>query len=191
MKDHSKQILFHGKFKRFISVAGWEFTERVGCGGVVAVIPIIDHPVPKLVFVEQYRVPVRRNVIELPAGLANDTEAFAEETLEDAARRELFEETGYQAGKMEYLAQGPASAASLTDIIHLFLATELKKTGAGGGDETENIKVHEIYVSDVDDWLRQKEREGFWVDPKVYAGLYLLNRRGTEKTKGDKSCQKS
>jgi len=167
----SREILHEGNFKRFLREAGWEFTERLRVGGVVGILPISKGET--VILVEQARIPVGKRVIEIPAGLANDQEEWAHETLEDAARRELQEETGYEAGKMELLFGGPIASASLTDIVHLFLATDLEKVSDGGGDESEDILVHEVSLQDIVSFLKQKEQEGFLVDPKIYSALYL------------------
>ncbi len=171
---NKKEVLVEGRFKRFIRHLGWEFTERKNCHGVVAITAVTENG--ELLLVEQFRVPVNRFVIELPAGLAGDIPGEDTETLATAARRELFEETGYEAESMELVAEGPASAASLSDVITLFRARGLKKTGPGGGDETENIRVHEVSLKDLDAWLQQMQREGRYVDAKVYAALYFLEK---------------
>ena len=69
----------------------------------------------ELLLVEQYRPPPNARVIELPAGLAGDDDGA--ETLTDAARRELLEETGYHAGSLVKVAEGPASAGATGCVI--------------------------------------------------------------------------
>ncbi len=173
------EVLYEGQFKRFMRLKGWEFVERTCGRGVVAVIA--KTPEDKILFVEQFRVPVAQFVIEFPAGITADGLSHAHETDEEAARRELLEETGYHAEELEFIGKGPSSAASVTDIIFLSRARGLKKVGPGGGDHTEVITVHEVASHQVDTWLRQKEREGCLVDPKVYAGLYFLARENHPK----------
>ena len=84
------------------------------------------------------------------------------EDLADAARRELLEETGYEADGMTKLGAGAASAGMSDEVITLFLATGLKKTGAGAGDGSEQITVHEVPVADVPAFLAQGPARGGW-----------------------------
>ncbi|MFZ5802077.1 MAG: NUDIX hydrolase [Candidatus Omnitrophota bacterium] len=171
-KKGEKVLLMEGKYRRFVSVDGWEYLERKNCDGVVAILGVTDQN--EVVLVEQYRPPVGKHVIEFPAGLVNDLAHLPDETMEDAARREFFEETGYEAGKMERLGEGPASCASLADIIVLYRAMGLKKVGLGGGDAMEDIRVHTVPLSGIHAWLKARRAEGFYIDPKIYAGLYIL-----------------
>lgn len=169
-----KKVLFEGKYRRFVNENGWEYTDRVNSGGIVAIVA--RTPEGKILFVEQHRAPVGRSVIELPAGLVSDCPQFANETMETAANRELLEETGYEAERMTFLAEGPASSAALSDVISLYYAEGLQKKGIGGGDETENITVHEVEESELDVWLAEMRNSGRYVDPKIFAGLYFLKQ---------------
>lgn len=165
---------YEGKYKRFVSVDRWEFVERLNCWGIVGVLAVTEDQ--RVILVEQMRIPVGKPVIEFPAGLA-DGAAGQGETLEDVAKRELLEETGYEAKKMKLCTQGPISSGSTSDILSLFRAQEIKKVGPGGGDATEAITVHEVPLLEIDSWLKQKEEEGILIDSKVYAGLYFLNQK--------------
>lgn len=165
-----KKILGEGKFLRLCQEGRWEWVERVNCTGVVILVG--KTPEGRVLLVEQYRFSCKRNVIEFPAGLVGDLSQ--EESLEAAAGRELLEETGYQAESFRSLTEGPPSAGMSPETVTFFLATGLKKVGQGGGDETEQICVHEIPVPEVETWLKSQQEKGKWVDPKVYAGLYFL-----------------
>ncbi len=169
----SKKILYQGKWLQFCQDGRWEWIERVGCSGVVIVVAVNDQG--KLILVEQYRRSVDQNMIELPAGLVNDEERD-HETMEEAAKRELLEETGYQADRLELLCEGPPSAGLSSEIISFYLATNLKKVSDGGGDEHEAIVVHEVLLSEVEEWLEMRRKEGKGVDPKIYVGLYFLKK---------------
>ncbi len=170
--NFAPSTLYEGQFKRLVSRDGWEFVERVKCCGIVAILAVTGDR--KVILVEQFRVPVGKNVIEFPAGLADKHNGREEETLEDAAKRELLEETGYLADKMIPCISGPVSSSSSSDIMVLFRAIGLKKVAEGGGDHTESITVHEVALSSVDRWLLKKEKSGVLIDPKVYSGLYFL-----------------
>lgn len=173
-KDKQKKILAGGSYLRMVEKNGWEFFERVNCNGLVVIVAIT--PAGNIIFTEQLRVPQGRNVIEFPAGLANDLKPAQNESLQTAAKRELLEETGYVAKRWVKLTQGPTSSGSSTEVITLFLARGLQKVGAGGGDHTESIIVHEVPLAKVDGWLAQKQRTGRLIDPKIYAGLYFLQK---------------
>ena len=165
------EIVSDGKHIQLVRRGGWEFARRKGISGIVGVLAVTEDR--KLVLVEQHRPPVGARVLELPAGLAGDAKGHEQEDLADAARRELFEETGYEARSVERVAAGAASAGMTDEIITLFRATGLTKTGEGTGDETEDITVHEVPLAGVVDWLAAREREGKLVDLKVYCGLYF------------------
>jgi ADP-ribose pyrophosphatase len=119
---------------------------------------------------------VGKRVIELPAGLAGDAKGHEDEDLEVAARRELLEETGYEARRMERVAAGAASAGMTDEVITLFVATGLKKVGPGEGDGEEEIIVHEVSLDRAMEWLSEQERGGRLIDLKVFAGLYFAER---------------
>lgn len=175
MEQHpTKQVLGEGKYLRLVHQAGWEYAERKNVSGVVVIVPVTSDR--RIVLVEQRRLAVAASVIELPAGLAGDIADEADESLATAAARELVEETGYVAGKMKFLTTGPPSAGLGDEVTSFFLATELKKVSTGGGDETENIQVHEIPLSEVHDWLEEQRRQGKQLDVKIYAGLYFVGR---------------
>jgi ADP-ribose pyrophosphatase len=72
------------------------------------------------------------------------------------------------------LAGGPVSSGVSSEIITFYKAVDVVKKGAGGGDATESIKVHEVPLREVDLWLYEMGKKGFLVDPKIYAGLYFL-----------------
>lgn len=102
--SHEKRIITSGKYVNLATRRDWEFVERKNISGIVAIVAVTDSG--KLLLIEQYRPPVDKNVIELPAGLAGDSRENAGEALENAARRELLEETGYAAREMEQLVAG-------------------------------------------------------------------------------------
>jgi ADP-ribose pyrophosphatase len=126
--------------------------------------------------IEQFRPPVGKRVIEIPAGLAGDETGHEMEELAAAARRELLEETGYEAKTMKPVGEGPPSAGICDEVIAMFVATGLTKTGDGAGDGSEDITLHEVPVSRVPAFLKRKAREGCLIDLKVYGGLYFLNQ---------------
>jgi ADP-ribose pyrophosphatase len=168
---------FSGKYLRVIKEWGWEYVERSNCSGIVVIIAIKKDR--KLLLVEQYRIPVKKPVIEFPAGLVGDLRENPDELLITAAKRELLEETGYEATHMDFLIEGPPSAGLSSEILTFFYATGLRKVTTGGGDHTESIKVYEIPLKEVDEFLFKKRKQGILIDPKIYSGLYFLNKNGT------------
>lgn len=166
--------LYGGRYLRLVERDGWEWVERSNASGVVVIAAITAEEA--LLLVEQFRVPVNAPVIELPAGLAGDIAGEEDEALAIAARRELHEETGYEAERMEPFFEGPTSAGLTTETVSFFHAHGLRKTGPGGGDESEDITIHEVPLSDLAGWLERRQSEGALVDPKIFAALYFLNR---------------
>jgi ADP-ribose pyrophosphatase len=174
MNGNSTPIVqWEGKFLRVLKCGRWEYVDRKKSTGVAVIVAVTDEG--KLVLVEQYRVPVGHRVIELPAGLAGDVPGEGSETVATAARRELREETGYEAGEMTWLASGPPSPGLASEIVTFLRATGLRRVAAGGGESHEQIQVHEIPLDQVADWLQSKMAQELLVDPKVYAGLYFAN----------------
>lgn len=167
--DH---ILHEGRFLRLRQRGRWEYAERTNAAS--AVIIVATTPEDRVLFVEQFRVPVQARSIEMPAGLVGDL--GGSESVESAAARELIEETGWEAGRIDYLMAGPSSSGMSNEIIAFVRASELRKVGEGGGDETEAITVHEVPRREVAAWLHGKLQEGYSIDPKLYAGLYFLDR---------------
>jgi ADP-ribose pyrophosphatase len=164
-------ILVQGKHLQLLRKDSWEYVERLHVTGVVAIVAVSDDG--KLILVEQYRPPVGKMVIELPAGLVGDEPGQANESLLTAARRELQEETGYLAADLSILFTGPTSAGMTSEIVTLVRATNLRKISHGGGIDTEAIQVHEIPLPEVNARLTKWEADGKLVDPKVYAALYF------------------
>jgi ADP-ribose pyrophosphatase len=176
------KVIKEGKFLRLLSRSNWEYVDRRNISGIVVIAALTDEG--KLVLVEQFRIPVNAMVIELPAGLAGDRPEDRDEDFVQAARRELIEETGYDAARFELVASGPISPGMSFEEIDLFVATGLKRVSAGGGDETEDIIVHEVPIGQIGPWLRQKQADGSKVDPKVFAGVYFLEKMATDGTRG-------
>lgn len=170
--NSDKTRLFTGRFLSLVREGHWEYTDRVKATGAAIVLAVTDEQ--KLLLVEQYRIPCHVRTIELPAGIIGDEPQTGDESHIAAARRELLEETGYLAELMEPLTTGPASSGVTSEIVTLFRASRLRKVSSGGGVAHEDIKVHEVPLSEVHAWLEAKARSGLLIDPKVYAGLYFL-----------------
>jgi ADP-ribose pyrophosphatase len=138
----------------------------------MAVIVIAATPADEVLFVEQYRVPLGARTIEMPAGLVGDDHAH--DTLEAAARRELIEETGWEPGEVDVLLVGPTSSGMSNERIAFVRARNLKKVGEGGGVDNEDIVVHAVPRKEAPAWLMRKQAEGYELDLKLWAGLWML-----------------
>lgn len=138
-------------------IAEWDFFHHDGAASVVAV-----NEEGKLILVRQYRNALDRFTLELPAGKLDDPE---EPTI-DCAIRELEEETGYRAGKMEYLLTVNTMVAFSNEKVDVYLATDLVKTEQHL-DPDEEIQVE---AWDLDD-LKELIYTGKMTDSKTIAGI--------------------
>jgi len=181
MEIIGKKTLWKGTFMSAVeityrdahgAVRTWEALERVGVGGIVVMVAIT--PDRTVLLERQFRPPMGRDVIELPAGLVEHNEP-----MEAAAKRELIEETGWAAGTLQYLAEGPISTGASTETLRAYLCTDLEHVGKNGGDDNEIIEVIEVPIDGVLDYLRNEQAKGSLVDLKVF-GLVELARRALE-----------
>lgn len=168
------KIHYRGRFLGFKERDRWEYAYRTNASGVVVLVPVTD--AGELVLVEQYRIPVQSRVIELPAGLVGDN-GDLEEAYKTAAQRELIEETGFQAERLEELLTSPSTPGMADEMITIFFASGLKRVGPGGGDSNENITVHLVPLETAVEWLDARQAEGIMLDPKIYAGLFWADKR--------------
>jgi len=168
------QPLLTSKFLSLIKERHWEYVDRVNATGAALILAVT--PEQKILLVEQYRIPVHARTIELPAGIIGDEPGSSDESHAEAARRELLEETGYDAGHVEALTTGPACSGITTECVTLFRATQLRRVGKGGGVAHEDITVHEVPLDAIVLWLGDKAKTGVLIDPKVYAGLFFLSQ---------------
>jgi ADP-ribose pyrophosphatase len=168
-------ILAEGRFLRVLRRSGWEWVERTNTTGAVVIAAITSDR--QLVLIDQFRIPLDRRVIELPAGLVGDLAESKDERLVEAARRELLEETGYAARDIECLFDGPSSSGLTNETFTMVLAKDVQKVGCGGGDETEDIRVHVVPLAEIETWLALKREAGFLISPKIYSALYFIARQ--------------
>ena len=154
---------------RFITVkqqGTWEYVSR-SRGIHAAVILAIDEDAAgrHVILVEQYRVPLKINCLELPAGLVGDD--MAGEAAEIAAERELEEETGYRAAHWRTVGEFYSSPGMVSESFTLLVATGLTRVGEGGGVDGEEIIVHRVPLADVADFVAAKRAEGCGIDVRV------------------------
>jgi ADP-ribose pyrophosphatase len=171
-KTAAPRTVYEGKYQRMVVRGHWEYSERTHAGGLAAIIIAVT-PDDKVLFVEQFRIPLQANTIETPAGLVGDIDAG--ESIETSAIRELEEETGWTAQRAEVLMTGPTSSGASSEKIAFVRATGLRKVGEGGGDDGEDITVHEVPRAQAAAWLAQKLKEGYELDAKLWAGLWMID----------------
>src|SRR3989338_5952600 len=157
-KKDKRAVVYEGRFLKLFTIGEWEYVQRNNCTAVVIILAVTRED--EVLFVEQYRPPVGKVAIEFPAGLVNDRGLRVKESIVAAAKRELLEETGYKAGRMVKILEGPVSSGSSADIVTMYLAKDVEKVSAGGGDEFESIVVHKVPIRQVDVWLAKIERKG-------------------------------
>jgi len=166
--------LHTGKFLALIQEGHWEYVDRVNATGAALILAVTAEQT--VLLVEQYRIPVHARTLELPAGIIGDEPGASGEAPAEAARRELLEETGYAAEKIEAVTTGPACSGLTSERVTLFHATGLRRAGRGGGVAHEDITVHEAPLAGIAAWLAAKAESGVLIDPKVYAGLFFATQ---------------
>ena len=161
-----EEIMWEGRFITAKRRGKWEYVGRAR-GIHAAVILAIDEGADgrHVILVDQYRVPLGRRCIELPAGLVGDEEAGEDAAI--AASRELEEETGYRAGRLESLGQFFSSPGMVSESFSLFRAHDLLRTGEGGGVEDEDIRVHRIPLATIAGQIATWRAEGYAIDVKL------------------------
>ncbi|QAU23043.1 NUDIX hydrolase [Dyella sp. M7H15-1] len=166
------ETLYQGRWLSLCQRGRWEYAERNNPGGAVIILAVT--PEDNILLVEQYRVAVQAFTIEMPAGLVGDLSGSENESVLIAAQRELEEETGYRCGRMAFVHEGPTSSGMSSEMIAFVRAHDLVRIGDGGGDESENIVVHEVPRKEVGKWLLARAAEGYSIDPKLFAGLWFI-----------------
>jgi ADP-ribose pyrophosphatase len=174
VNEPAVRSLGKGKFLELVAIGHWELARRIRGSTPVGIVAVT--PDRHIVLISQFRVPVGKVVVEIPAGLVGDGEADVGETWQMAAGRELREETGYTATGFELLMEGPTSAGLTSECIRLVHAKGVTRVGEQMPDGDEHITVHLIALEKVEAFLAEQVAAGCLVDPKVYAALYFADR---------------
>jgi ADP-ribose pyrophosphatase len=164
--------LYAGTHLKLLAEGHWEYAERTRATGGVVILAFTSRD--ELLLVEQFRPPVGRRVISLPAGLTGDGGTIEEAAA--SAARELEEETGYRATSVRELIVGPSSPGLTSEMMTFFSAEGVKKIDGAVIDPEEEITPHAVPRAELPGWLRAREREGMLIDYKIYAALYLVER---------------
>ncbi|WP_420140844.1 NUDIX hydrolase [Sphingomonas sp.] len=160
--DGAPEIMWQGKFIVTRKWGTWDYVGRARSIGAAVILAIVDGDV---LLVEQYRVPLGGPCLELPAGLVGDITAG--EDLAEAAARELEEETGYRADRIEIIGKFASSPGMVSETFTLVRALGLTKVGEGGGEEGENITVHRVPLAQIGDFVAARRAEGMFMDVKL------------------------
>lgn len=174
--DKPERIAWQGKFITAKTRGRWEYAGRARGIRAAAIVAIDDSEAERhVILVEQYRVPLGRYCLEIPAGLIGDEEGGMDESPEDAARRELEEETGYRASHMELIGDFHSSPGMVTESFSLMRATGLEKVSDGGGVDGEDIAVHRVALSDLAQFVAGKRARDVAIDVRI---AMLLGTQG-------------
>ena len=166
-EDAPAEVMWAGKFVRAIRKGKWEYASRANDIRAVVILAEFEDQV---ILVEQPRVATGRRCLELPAGLVGDVDRNA--TVESTAIKELEEETGFTADRVERLGDFYSSPGMLSEGFTLVRAHDVRRIGAGGGDEDEDIEVHLVSRDGLPDFVEEKRAAGVGIDVKL---LLLLN----------------
>ena len=156
------EVMWAGKYVRVLKRGKWEYASRTN--NINAVVILAEYE-GKIILIDQPRVGPDCRCVELPAGLVGDNDPNA--TPETTAIKELEEETGFTAERVERLGEFYASPGMLSESFTLVRAHGVRKIGEGGGDENEDINVHLVARADIPNFIEQKRAEGFGVDVKL------------------------
>ena len=167
--DLPEEVMWEGRFITAKMRGRWEYVGRARGIRAAAIIALDRDPDGTLhvILVSQYRVPLGRFSLEIPAGLVGDDAGGEGEEAAAAAARELEEETGYRAGTLEVLGEFYSSPGMVSESFTLLKATGLERVGEGGGTEGENITVHRVALRDLARFVAEWRRAGHAVDVRI------------------------
>ena len=164
VSQEPEAIVWQGRFVVAKTRGKWEYVSRARNIRAAVILAVEDGHV---LLVEQFRVPLDRICIELPAGLIGDDDGGEDESAETAAGRELEEETGYRAARIETIGEFWSSPGMVSESFTLLRATGLTKVGLGGGTAGENITVHRVALAGLEEFLATRRAMGNAIDVRL------------------------
>ncbi|MEM6476497.1 MAG: NUDIX hydrolase [Pseudomonadota bacterium] len=167
--DLPEETRWEGRFITAKTRGRWEYVGRARGIRAAAIIAIDEDADGSrhVILVSQYRVPLSHFCLEVPAGLVGDQTGEEDELAIDAAARELEEETGYRAGKLEMLGEFYSSPGMISECFTLLRASDLTKVGDGGGVSDENINVHRVPLDNLAEFVAEWRALGHAVDVRI------------------------
>jgi ADP-ribose pyrophosphatase len=169
-EEGPEETLWEGRYIAAKRRGKWEYVSRTRNISAAVILALDDGPFGEaqdrhVLLVEQFRVPLGKFCLELPAGLIGDeTEG---EAVEAAAARELEEETGYRPERMTDLGFYYSSPGMVSEGFNLLRAEGLEKVSEGGGVDGEDIIVHRVRLGDVADFVAAKREKGCAIDVRM------------------------
>ncbi|KAA8674913.1 NUDIX hydrolase [Clostridium sp. MT-14] len=137
--------------------------EVVNHPGGVAILAYKDSDT--VFMVEQFRKPIERNILEIPAGKIEK-----DEDIKTCGMRELEEEIGYKARKFEYIGKVVTSPGFCDEYIYIFKAEDLYKGRDDIGDEDEFINIKEVKIGEIKDMIKNGEI----IDAKTICAFMMI-----------------
>ena len=165
MSKKPEQVVWQGKFITAKVQGKWEYVSRAR--GIKAAVILAIDDADHVLLVEQFRVPLGKACLELPAGLIGDDNSAPGEDAATAAVRELEEETGYTAKRMELIGEFYSSPGMVSESFTLLRAHDLSQIGPGGGTDGEDITVHRVALSDLHNFIESARKRGLGIDVRL------------------------
>ena len=165
MGEDAEQIVWAGKFVTAKVKGKWEYVSR--SRGIKAAVILAIDDADHVLLVEQFRVPLGKLCLELPAGLIGDDDSTPDEDAATAAVRELEEETGYTAARMELVGEFYSSPGMVSESFTLLRAHGLSQIGPGGGTDGEDITVHRVALSALPQFIETARARGLGIDVRL------------------------
>ncbi|OYW16466.1 MAG: NUDIX hydrolase [Novosphingobium sp. 12-64-8] len=164
-RDNPEEVRWEGRYIVAKTRGRWEYVGRSRNIRAAVILAVDDQD--RVILVEQFRMPLGRPCIELPAGLIGDDDGGEDEDGATAAARELEEETGYRPAHTEALGEFYSSPGMVSESFTLYRATGLERVSEGGGVEGEGITVHHVPLAELEIFIAAKRDAGLAIDVKL------------------------